>query len=59
MELSLGIGSFVVMLTWVIHTRLIKADKKRKFKILLCYLGAYIIIVTTMAILYWQNVIAF
>ena len=59
MELSAGIGSFVVMLMWVIHTRLIKADKKKKFKIGLCYLGAYIIIVTTVVILYWQNVVSF
>lgn len=50
---------FVVMLIWIIHTRLIKADKDKKFKIGLNYFIAFIIIVAvTIVILYWHNVLS-
>jgi|GEM_PF-5935755 len=50
---------FVVMLIWIIHTRLIKADKNTKFKIGLNYFIAFIIMVAvTVAILYWHNVLS-
>jgi uncharacterized membrane protein len=52
--------SFVFMLTWVIHTRLIRSNKSSKFKIGLYYFLVYvIIIVVAIVVLHGYNLVSY